>query len=101
MKTDWIRAVQILEGYGSQRYQIKKRLDASGKDMKKDGGVDILGIEDRAAANKLLDDLDEYGLFVVRSGELEHWLHQLKAEGAFPEFTITRPVFHPDIPIVV
>ncbi len=35
--------------------------------MKRNGGVEILGVEDKNAANKFFDDMDGYGLFAVRS----------------------------------
>ena len=91
--TDWMKAVQFPEalhmGCGNQRDQIKKRLEATGKDMKRDGGVEILGTDDKKAANKFFDDMDQYGLFAVRRGELEHWLPSLKAEGKKSDWVIS------------
>lgn len=70
------------------RNAVKQRLDGTGKDMKRHGGVDILSGSDREAANNLFDKLAEYGLFVVRKGELESWLLQLAAPGHGPNWLI-------------
>jgi hypothetical protein len=73
---------------GSLRSAVKQRFDAVGKNMKRDGGVDILSGSDKEAANNLFDKLAEYGLFVVRKGELESWLLQLDATGHGPTWLI-------------
>jgi AAA domain, putative AbiEii toxin, Type IV TA system len=41
------------------------------------GGVGILNADNRANADNLFDNLDQYGLFVVRVGEVEAWLKPL------------------------
>jgi predicted ATPase len=66
---------------GTLRSSIKLKFESSGKDMKRDGGIQILSSEDRDSANHLFDRLAEYGLFVVRKGELESWLSQLGVPG--------------------
>jgi len=63
----------------TSRSLLKKALEDTGKDMKKDGGVDLLAKGDREALNNLFDRLEEYGLFVVRGGEVESWLKHLGA----------------------
>jgi ABC-type cobalamin/Fe3+-siderophores transport system ATPase subunit len=68
-------------GMATIRANIKAKCDASGLDMKKGGGVSILSKDDSRAANDLFDQLAEYGLFVVRGGELESWLKALAATG--------------------
>lgn len=68
-------------GMAAIRTSLKSQCDVSGLDMKKNGGVSILGKEDARAANDLFDQLAEYGLFVVRGGELESWLKGLNAKG--------------------
>jgi len=42
--------------------------------MKREGGISILEPPDREVANQLVDQLQVYGLFVVRGGELAAWL---------------------------
>ncbi len=76
------------EPLSSMRAAIKKRLEESGLNMKRDGGVDILSHDDKEAANNLFDQLQEYGLFVVRGGELESWLKELNANGLGPAWLI-------------
>jgi len=42
--------------------------------FKRNGGIELLKSEDAEAANNLFDTLGQYGLFVVRKGEVEVWL---------------------------
>ena len=69
------------QSLATSRKAILDKLCATGKDMKRDGGIDILAPVDREAANNLFDSLSRYGLFVVRRGELESWLTHLNAVG--------------------
>ncbi|MEG4967333.1 AAA family ATPase [Microcoleus sp. B6-A1] len=68
------------------RNAIKQKFD--GKNMKRDGGVEILSDGDKEAANNLFDKLAEYGIFAVRGGELESWLPNLGATGHGPGWLI-------------
>ncbi|MFN2472606.1 MAG: ATP-dependent endonuclease [Sphingomicrobium sp.] len=90
--TDWLKASQVPEalhlGYGQTRSAIDMALRATGKDMKTDGGVDLLGSSDEAAANRLFDDLDSFGIFAVRRGELENWLAHLGVLGKKTDWTV-------------
>jgi hypothetical protein len=71
------------------RSAIKGAMDMSGKDMKRDGGIDILGAtQEREACKGLLRQLAEYGLFVVEGGELESWLKSLGVSGHGPHWLI-------------
>jgi hypothetical protein len=76
------------QSLGGIRSSIKSKIDSTGKDMKNDGGVEILSGSDKEAANNLFDKLGEYGLFVVRRGELESWLQNLGAPGHGPRWLI-------------
>ena len=69
------------------RHDIKQKFE--GKNMKRDGGVEILSDGDKEAANNLFDKLAEYGIFAVRRGELESWLPNLGATGKTPSWLIT------------
>ena len=71
------------------RPAVKKCLEDTGRNMKRDGGIDLLSGADRESASNLFDQLDRYGLFVVRSGELESWLKNLGATGHGPAWLIT------------
>ncbi len=66
-----------IQNLSQTRSQIKKKLVDSGKDMKKDGGINLLEAADKEAAENMFNQLEEYGLFVVRNGEVESWLSNL------------------------
>lgn len=56
--------------------------------MKRDGGVAILNAADRQAAEDLLNQLKQYGIFVIPNGELESWMRGLHATGHGPTWLI-------------
>jgi hypothetical protein len=56
--------------------------------MKQDGGVEILQQADREAALNLLEQLADYGVFVVPGGELESWVKHLGASRHGPSWLI-------------
>ncbi len=91
--TGWLDAVRVPvalhNGYGVVRGDVQKKFIELGVDMKTGGGVDGLPEPERAAANQLFDTLEEYGLFVVRKGELETWLKNLNAGGKKTDWTIS------------
>lgn len=62
---------------GQTRSLLKHKFGEIGKNMKKEGGVNALPVEEREAANNLFNQLEEYGMFTVRIGEVEHWLSDL------------------------
>lgn len=70
------------------RQNIKKALDSTGLDMKRDGGISILNGDELAASQDLLTHLASYGIFIVPGGELESWLTNLKATGHGPTWLI-------------
>lgn len=70
------------------RASLKKKLEETGQDMKRHGGIEILDQNDKQAAIDLFDQLDAYGLFTVRNGELESWLKPLNASGHGPSWLI-------------
>jgi hypothetical protein len=71
------------------RSAVKQRFDATGKEMKRDGGVQLLSGADKEAATNLLERMAEYGLFVVPGGELESWLKHLGSTGHGPGWLVT------------
>jgi len=73
------------------RSAAKAAFDATGGDMKRDGGIDLLNASDREAVENLFRRLGEYGLFVVQGGELESWLKHLAITGHGPSWLI--PMF--------
>jgi ABC-type cobalamin/Fe3+-siderophores transport system ATPase subunit len=76
------------QSLGALRAAIKQAMEATGKDMKTQGGISILGDNDNLAASDLLAQLADYGIFVVPSGELECWLKELGAAGHGPGWLI-------------
>lgn len=70
------------------RASINRAMAESGKDMKREGGINILKPEDKEAALGLFAQLKEYGIFVVPGGELESWLKPLGATGHGPAWLI-------------
>jgi len=76
------------QSLASLRNAVKQKFDITGKEMKREGGVDLLKGPDQEAANNLFDRLAQYGLFVVRRGELESWLPDLKGTGHGPYWLI-------------
>ena len=88
----WIDAAQMPDplraGYQAQRQAVLNEFQTTGKDMKRDGGTEILEGSSRAAVDQLFDDLNSYGIFPVRSGELESWLRPLGVTGAKTKWTI-------------
>jgi ABC-type cobalamin/Fe3+-siderophores transport system ATPase subunit len=77
------------ESLAIMRASVKNAMDATGRDMKRDGGVEILAnAEERQATHDLLSRLAEYGVFVVPGGELESWLKSLGCAGHGPNWLI-------------
>jgi hypothetical protein len=76
------------DSLSNMRTKVKTALEATGKDMKRDGGIALLQSGNRTLAEKLLADLAEYGLFIVPGGELESWLKQLGCTGHGPGWLI-------------
>ncbi|VVH62873.1 hypothetical protein BSPWISOX_2933 [uncultured Gammaproteobacteria bacterium] len=72
----------------NMRKALKDKLDDTGKNMKRDGGVNILNNTDKEALQNLFDKLADYGLFVVPNGELESWLKSLQASGHGPDWLV-------------
>ncbi|MFB5089762.1 hypothetical protein PGC35_21735 [Psychrobacillus sp. PGGUH221] len=69
------------ESLGVLRNLVKKRFGELNINMKTQGGISALPHEEREAADNLLSQLSEYGLFVVKNGELESWLMELEVNG--------------------
>lgn len=64
-------------------------MDGTGRDMKRDGGISLLHGTDQEAARNLLEQLSDYGVFVVPGGELESWLKTVAASGHRPAWLIS------------
>lgn len=90
--TEWLKAAKIPSalhtGLGQQRAAIDAALKASGKDMKTNGGFELLAGQDRAAADLLFDSLEAFGVFPVRRGEVENWLPNLNVPGKKTDWAV-------------
>lgn len=78
----------VLQSLSTLRAAIKASMDNTGRDMKREGGLTILDGESQEAAQSLLNQLSEYGHFVVPGGELESWLRHVGGTGHGPSWLI-------------
>ncbi len=94
--TTWINLLKsafvpevTITATATSRSHIKSRFEAKQPvNFKTQGGVDVIDPADKEACNNLFDQLDEYGIFTVRNGELESWLKPLGAQGHSPDWLI-------------
>lgn len=56
------------------------------QEMSRDGGLKLLASQDAEAAHNFFDQLELYGIFVVREGECESWLKQLNVGSHGPKW---------------
>lgn len=61
-----------------ERSVVWSDLISDGKKPKSDGGIALLNGVTKEKAENLFDRLDQYGLFILRNGEVEHWLPELE-----------------------
>jgi len=66
------------QALGQTRSLIKNKFSELDIDMKKDGGINALPQPDKEASENLFNQLEEYGVFTVKTGEVEHWLQNLE-----------------------
>lgn len=89
--TGWLNVAHIPNarhgGLATDRASIKALFEGAGHDMKL-GGVRLLDGPDKDAADALFDALKEYGIFVVRTGELERWLPAVGAQGKKTDWVV-------------
>ncbi|WLD93784.1 ATP-dependent endonuclease [Alkalihalobacillus sp. AL-G] len=69
------------ESLGNLRNLVNRRFNELNINMKTKGGISALPRDDREGADNLLNQLKEYGLFVIKNGELESWLSELEVTG--------------------
>jgi len=61
----------------TERSSLLKAFEATGKGMKRDGGIRLLTGSDHEACLNFFSKLADYGIFVVPFGEVESWLDAL------------------------
>lgn len=64
----------VIQSIGQLRGNLKAAFKKKGLSFKKVGDLEKLPKQEQEAAQHLFDQLDSYGIFVVRHGELEGWL---------------------------
>lgn len=69
------------QAFHNQRKTLYDTFNATGQNWKTAGGIELLTGENKEACSNFFNQLDEYGVFVIRQGELESWLKQLNASG--------------------
>jgi energy-coupling factor transporter ATP-binding protein EcfA2 len=68
------------QALSTSRGIIKSKFDSADKNFKINGGLSVLEKIDQESCTDLFDQLDRYGLFTVRNGELESWLKELNIQ---------------------
>lgn len=75
--------------FSTHRTAVINAMQATGLNMKRDGGIAILKDSSCQAAFDLLSQLAGYGVFVVSGGELESWLKPLGVTGHGPTWLVS------------
>jgi hypothetical protein len=79
------------QGLTTTRSALATALMQANPQYKTVGGAGVLPAGEAAAAADYFDQLDTYGAFLVRGGELESWLRPLGVHGHGPSWLI--PMF--------
>lgn len=79
----------LIEPLNIIRNNVKQYFQSTGKNMKKDGGIELLQEDERAACQNLFDQLAQYGIFVIPNGELESWLKNFEVTGHGPTWLMS------------
>jgi hypothetical protein len=92
---DWpqfLAAIQVPktlhEGYRANRASIIGSFGVNNIDSNKKLSINTLGYNEKIAANHFFDSLNDYGMFVVRHGELEDWLPDMGIKSAKKRWTV-------------
>jgi hypothetical protein len=87
----WLEAAHVPSalhvGLGQQRASLHKLFTDQDLDME-NGGITRLSKDDQAAANDFFDQLQQYGIFAVRNGEVESWLRKLGIKSKKAAWTV-------------
>ena len=66
--------------YHTQRKAIYDALNLADNNWKRNGGIMVLEEENKQASINFINQLQEFGVFIVKNGELESWLAPLNVE---------------------
>ncbi|NHN89128.1 ATP-dependent nuclease [Acetobacter conturbans] len=90
--TNWLTAAKLPKAsytsFGQQRSSVNNALQSTKRNMKTDGGLELLDKDDRLAADMFFDSLESFGVFPVRLGEVENWLPHLNVPGKKTDWTV-------------
>ena len=75
------------QAFATLRESIHKKIDKN-NGYGNGGGINVLNDSDKESAENLCNYLADYGLFLVKSGELESWLPELRVSGRKPKWLI-------------
>lgn len=67
----------LRQGLRNMRQTVRGYLTNANADYKRQGGISLLSGDELATAVSFFNQMETYGLFTVRSGELESWLSHL------------------------
>jgi hypothetical protein len=79
----------LIEPLNIIRNNVKQYFQNTGRNMKKDGGIQLLEGDERAACQDLFDQLARHGIFVIPNGELESWLTNFGVAGHGPTWLMS------------
>lgn len=76
----------LVNAWGVLKGELNRKLKAKNEKYAQNGGILLLDALDKESAQIFIDNLAEYGIFVVASGELESWLRVLRVSGPKSEW---------------
>lgn len=66
--------------FHSQRKAIYDALNLANNNWKRNGGINVLEDDNKMASENFINQLQDFGVFIVKNGELESWLKSLNIE---------------------
>ncbi|MCK6259512.1 AAA family ATPase [Fictibacillus sp. KIGAM418] len=79
----------LIEPLNILRNDVKQYFQNTGRNMKRDGGIQLLEEDEKAACQNLFDQLASYGIFIIPNGELESWLKNFGVAGHGPAWLMS------------
>ncbi|MFC0190497.1 ATP-dependent endonuclease [Fictibacillus aquaticus] len=79
----------LIEPLNNLRHNVKQYFENTGSNMKRDGGIQLLEDDEKAACQNLFEQLKNYGIFIVPNGELESWMKNFGIPGHGPAWLMS------------
>lgn len=76
----------LVNAWGVLRGELNRKLKAKNEKYAQNGGINLLDALDLESSQTFINNLAEYGIFVVADGELESWLEGLHVDGSKSEW---------------